>query len=180
MPLTPDDDAVLRMLAGANFGPGAKLVLPSGQRMEGDEAQVLTSAYAPARTDRLDRPDRHRADRWRRTALLESCRPATAADYAAWLAGYLRRGGRVTHPYDYNLPGDWVVLERPASVPSLYGADALHVIVPAEVRFTPTHVPRTFHGCCGHSGFYFMDGFAAVSLIVPSYRDVEAALRSEG
>lgn len=44
--MTPDDDAVLRMLAGANFGPNANVVLPSGERLNGDEAQALTSFYA--------------------------------------------------------------------------------------------------------------------------------------
>jgi hypothetical protein len=41
------DDAVLRMLAGANFGPDSKLILPSGVTLDGDEAQAMTSFYAP-------------------------------------------------------------------------------------------------------------------------------------
>lgn len=46
-PLTPDDAAALRMLAGAHFGPNANLTLPSGRTLTPDEAQALTSAYAP-------------------------------------------------------------------------------------------------------------------------------------
>jgi len=44
--MTPDDDNVLRMLAGANFGPDSSVILPSGQRLDADEAQALTSFYA--------------------------------------------------------------------------------------------------------------------------------------
>lgn len=40
------DEAVLQMLAGANFGPGARLILPSGKELDPGEAQALTSFYA--------------------------------------------------------------------------------------------------------------------------------------
>ena len=46
-PLTPEDAACLRMLAGASF-LGGNLTLPSGRVLTPDEAQALTSAYAPA------------------------------------------------------------------------------------------------------------------------------------
>jgi hypothetical protein len=46
--LSADDDRVLQMLAGANFGPDSAIVLPSGVTLGGDEAQALTSAHAPA------------------------------------------------------------------------------------------------------------------------------------
>lgn len=46
-PLTPEDAAVLRMLAGAHF-LGGSVTLPSGRTIGPDEAQALTSAYAPA------------------------------------------------------------------------------------------------------------------------------------
>lgn len=42
------DEACLRSLAGASFGPHASLVLPSGRRLSGDEAQALAAFYAPA------------------------------------------------------------------------------------------------------------------------------------
>ena len=44
--LSPEDAACLRMLAGAHFGPGATLTLPSGRVLEPDEMQALSSAYA--------------------------------------------------------------------------------------------------------------------------------------
>ena len=46
LPVENADDAVLRLLGGANFGPGARLILPSGTELRGDEAQAFTSAYA--------------------------------------------------------------------------------------------------------------------------------------
>lgn len=39
------DEAVLRMLGGAVFEPGASLILPSGRELDADEAQALTSFY---------------------------------------------------------------------------------------------------------------------------------------
>ncbi|MBC7943212.1 hypothetical protein H7X68_01795 [Candidatus Saccharibacteria bacterium] len=45
LPIETNDDRVLRMLAGANFGPGASLILPSGERLSGVEAQAFTAAF---------------------------------------------------------------------------------------------------------------------------------------
>ena len=45
IPIESNDDAVLRMLAGANFGPNAKITLPSGTTLNGSEAQVFTGMY---------------------------------------------------------------------------------------------------------------------------------------
>lgn len=59
-PITSGDDAVLRMLAGASFGPNASLTLPSGATLDADEAQALTGAYAtPAGGDDGCPPDEH-------------------------------------------------------------------------------------------------------------------------
>lgn len=43
----PNDEMALRILAGANFGPDAKVILPSGHELDANEAQALTSFYAP-------------------------------------------------------------------------------------------------------------------------------------
>lgn len=40
------DETVLRMLGGATFGAGARLILPSGQALDGAGAQAWTSAFA--------------------------------------------------------------------------------------------------------------------------------------
>jgi hypothetical protein len=47
-----DDEAALRMLAGASFGPDCEVVLPSGRTLSADEAQALTSYYAPSTAER--------------------------------------------------------------------------------------------------------------------------------
>jgi hypothetical protein len=41
-----DDEKLLRALGGATFGPDASLTLPSGRRIDSDEAQAFTSLYA--------------------------------------------------------------------------------------------------------------------------------------
>jgi len=41
-----NDEAILQMLAGANFGPDAGLTLPSGKTLNASEAQAWTSVYA--------------------------------------------------------------------------------------------------------------------------------------
>lgn len=46
LPIESPDDAILNMLGGANFGPDAKLILPSGLVLDGREAQVFTSLFA--------------------------------------------------------------------------------------------------------------------------------------
>jgi hypothetical protein len=42
-PRTAEDIACLAALAGATFGPDAKLILPSGEVLNADEAQVFTA-----------------------------------------------------------------------------------------------------------------------------------------
>lgn len=48
-----DEAAVLRMLSSATFGPNAGLVLPSGTRLNTDEARVFTAMYR--NNEELDR-----------------------------------------------------------------------------------------------------------------------------
>lgn len=55
-PLRPmSDEAVLRMLGGATFGPNASPTLPSGRRLDAGEAQALTSYYADPADEENDR-----------------------------------------------------------------------------------------------------------------------------
>lgn len=109
------------------------------------------------------------------------CRPAGAADYTAWLIGYLRSGREPKRLVDRNLADSrwWVLTEQPKTVPSLYGADALNVIVPERVRLRPRQLPNTFHGRPGHSTFYFMMDFAIVGDDVPVHVDVFMTLADQ-
>lgn len=43
-----NDEKALHALSGASFGPKAKVVLPSGAVLNGDEAQAFTALYAPS------------------------------------------------------------------------------------------------------------------------------------
>lgn len=104
----------------------------------------------------------------------QHCRAATPAEYAEWLTGFLHAGGYASHPYDYPMPKWWLLKSPPEQpLPTLYGAQSFRLLVPAEVEFTPADVPATFHGQCGHSNVFFMDGFRAVPPDwVPLYSDV--------
>jgi hypothetical protein len=140
--------------------------------------------------NRRNEPEPWSEEKWRedfrrseveRADFLEHCRPAEPREYSRWLKGYLRRGGKVTHPRDREIgPQRFYVLEStPDYVPSLYGALSFNIIVPAGV-LAPADLPRTFHGRCGHSGFFFMAGFEAVSLIIESFTDANGGLWERG
>lgn len=73
-----DDEAVLKMLAGASFGPGSKVVLPSGRAIGGDEAQALSSLYAPAAGSQEGRVMSDDLVTWLRAQLDDDARPAQA------------------------------------------------------------------------------------------------------
>ena len=47
--ITPDDAAFIRMMAGARFGPGVKVTLPSGKTITGAEMQrwIATDLHGP-------------------------------------------------------------------------------------------------------------------------------------
>lgn len=138
-----------------------------------------------------------------RDEFLSHCQPATVLEYTAWMIGYLQGGGEPSHVYDYEFsaPGVvlsgsigpqgsdltasaaesdwWVLAEVPEDVPSLYGARSLNILVPNGLGFTPRDVPRTFHGKCGHSTFYFMDGFVVVGSSTPVYTDMLPLLAAD-
>jgi hypothetical protein len=57
LPIESADDAMLRMLGGASFGPGTKVVLPSGRTLSSGEAQAFSSAFASGGPQ--DRPVKH-------------------------------------------------------------------------------------------------------------------------
>lgn len=138
-----------------------------------------------------------------RARLTDHCRPATAAEYADWLIGYMEAGGRPTKLVDRNLVdrgtmlhgsigGDgsglsattapvrwWTLTGRVKDIPSLYGANAVSVIVPKRSRLRPERLPGTFHGRAGHSDFYFMNGFTKVAMSVPVYMDVFAIIAQQ-
>ncbi len=122
----------------------------------------------PAIAARLEQFERRREQRDR---LLEHCRPATADEYDAWLRGYRKRGGRVTHYRDWPMHHHYyVMLSDPGWIPKLYGANSVEVIVPRGVMS-----PAALSGGTGHSQFFFMDGFKVVGGGVESFTDARGA-----
>jgi hypothetical protein len=166
--MTHDDDAMLHALGGATFR--SNVGMPSGRVIGPDEATAFAGYYAEDHNDR-----QAHADDFRRQRFLGHCRPATAADYRAWLDGYRARGGATTHDYDYdyNISATWYVLETSdVTIPPLYGSQAVHVIVPGGMRLV---IERDlYHGESGHNSVFLIDGFrvAARRYWVPTYRDV--------
>lgn len=96
-------------------------------------------------------------------AMQECLRPATAADYSRWLTGYLRRGGRVTHFYDYPTPKMWVATPGLQMHP-LCGSWSVDIIVPSGVTIDVQGL--------GHNNIFYMADFtAAKGHFVPAYSD---------
>lgn len=122
-----------------------------------DEFYAAREVAFAAQAARLDAED---ADRARRTAsalenrerLLSLMRPAQKWEYEAWLTGYLKQGGNVTHFYDYAWPtkGFYVPLSDFVITP-LYGATSVNVVVPKGVRF--------LGGQTGHCDVYITNSF---------------------
>jgi hypothetical protein len=175
------------------------------ERTPGVEAIMrVMDRQAKQRAEMEQRERRYRQEAERsdlaRAAFLDHCQPASLLEYTAWMIGYLHGGGEPSHVYDRPFaqpamqlngsigpegstlrasqapPKWWVLAERPDTVPSLYGASSISVIVPSGLDFRPDDVPDTFHGGCGHSNFYFMDGFVNVGGDTPVYSDMLTVL----
>lgn len=78
-------------------------------------------------------------------------RPARSSDYTQWLRGFLEHGGKVTHAYDRPMRGDWYVARGSFTLPPLYGAQSLNIIIPKGITVVCSDP--------GHSGLYWMDGY---------------------
>ncbi len=98
-----------------------------------------------------------------RQHLFPNLRIASVKDYLLWLKGYMENGGRPTHVYDYPLPQrEWYVAIREIEPIELYGADAINIIIPANVS--------TKIGDWGHCELFYMDGYRPSST-VPIFKD---------
>jgi len=88
---------------------------------------------------------------------------ATTELYAFWMRGFLAKGGKPTHHYDYDMPDNFVLAKRSFECPEFYGADSIKIIVPKGLFVQPK-------GSC--SAFY-LDGLMASSTsYVPMYNDI--------
>lgn len=113
----------------------------------------------------------------------EFCRPAEVIDYAYWLEGYIKNGGKITHHYDYNLPKDKLFVLQTGSaqaeiakkgfleIPKLTGASAFSLIIPELIE-----KEAVADNIRSHNNLYYMEGFSLNEDgfdFVPSYLDVE-------
>lgn len=112
------------------------------------------------------------------------CRPAEVIDYAYWLQGYIKNGGKITHHYDFDLPeDDFFVLQvyqvqrelaekGTLRIPVLRGgAHAIHLIIPESID-----KKALVSDLESHNELYYMEGFNLDEdkhPLVGSYVDVE-------
>lgn len=95
--------------------------------------------------------------------LLLSLRRASVEDYLAWLMGYIEKGGKPTHVYDYPFARwNWYVAIRHIKPIPLFGSNSFNIIVPAGVSVQP--------GDWGHCNLFYMDGYSA-TMFVPIFED---------
>ena len=118
-----------------------------------------------------------RPRRWDgRTTHPDTTEPATVQQYAAWLRGYVRRGGKPTHFYDYPISREG--FRYAASTVTVdsdyeYGSSLRHIIVAAGVRTERTNPAGPFDGWA-HTHMFFMHGYRTNRpTAVPVYSDPE-------
>lgn len=117
------------------------------------ERELAFAAQRSVRNSRHSGRDREHAARVeQRKDLLALLRPAQKWEYEAWLTGYLKQGGKVTHFYDYAHPIQnlYTALSNFVVTP-LYGALAVNIIVPKGVHL--------LGGDTGHSNVYITTVF---------------------
>jgi len=121
----------------------------------------------------------------------DTTEPATLEQYLAWLNGYIKRGGKPTHFYDY--PIGRLRFRYAVGAPLIvdsdreFGAGGRSVIVARGVTAERTN-PAGLFGGWAHTRLYFMDGYRSNDPgIVPVYSNPEFdairerfALRDDG
>jgi hypothetical protein len=99
--------------------------------------------------------------------------PASAEDYAQWLRGYVKNGGKVTHHYDYPFSrARFLYASEDVTVDSRkeYGARSRSIIARKGVKVTRSDPSQSFDGW-GHTKVYWLDGYRANDTFVPVYSD---------
>lgn len=100
---------------------------------------------------------------------------ATASQYATWLNGYIRAGGRPTHFYGYPFrSANFRYATTPVTVDSdrEYGTRRRDIIVADGVTTHRTN-PAGHFGGWAHTKLYFMHGYRTNASVVPVYSDPE-------
>lgn len=96
--------------------------------------------------------------------------PAQPFQYTAWLVGHIAEHGPPTHYYDYRMPDDFYLATSDFTLPPLYGADSVNIIVPARIRVEQEVGSR--HNT--HNTLFMITDYTATpGLWVPVYSDTQ-------
>lgn len=148
------------------------------EMMRGDKLERFRAKDDEKRKEREDeRGRRIQQINEREVRFKEEVRPriakATAANYNAWLTGYMQKGGEPTHRYDRPLRNFYVAVADLDLMP-LYGSGSVSIIVPAGVTVNLENGRDA-----GHCNLYFMEDFSSLGFhggkaTVPVYSDTRA------
>ncbi len=99
--------------------------------------------------------------------LLKKFRHATIEDYANWLKGFIKSGGRPRYYRDYpfiQMQDEFFVAQHDFWMVPLYGALSVEIIIPKGIRY--------LGGELGHSKLYFFEDFSCSDNCVSVYSDI--------
>lgn len=126
---------------------------------------LMTEAELVKAIDEYPNPDnlmaKNLSDLWQMKFLEPNSRPATTADYEAWLKGYLANGGEVTREYGFKMPANnMFVATKDMVIPKMFKGNGVAVIAPEGINVTS-------HG--GNNHVFSMDGFKASNKWIPKF-----------
>lgn len=95
---------------------------------------------------------------------------AIVEQYVLWLDGYVAKGGKITHEYDYEWATDaWFYAPLEFISNDECGANSMRVICESWVE--PQRGKCSAFGGWGHNNIYLMNDFAVIGRWVPIYSD---------
>jgi len=96
---------------------------------------------------------------------------ADVTAYRLWLEGYLKKGGKITHYYDYPFSrnDDWYIAIQDVTI---YPIGRFNIIVSQGVKI---HFPEgyTWRRYDGAINFYYIDNYETNSTWIPTYSDID-------
>ncbi len=101
--------------------------------------------------------------------LKDKLRPAAPKDYKKWLDGFIKKGGKPAHYYDFPISlviKRFYVAVEDFEVSPLHGAYAISILVPKKIEF--------FGGELGDIALYFYDGFRSTEEFVSAYQSLKS------
>ena len=129
---------------------------------------ILKETYAREKREEIEwerEREKQLADNKRGVKNSDIClKSARLENYKSWLAEFLKRGGKPTHAYNYEMPLDnWFVAIEDLEVIPLYGSKSVNIIISKNIKFKG--------GDLGHSNLYFMENGKNIGGFIPIYTD---------